>query len=117
LKTPLRNGAKSGPQSAHKVRATYRQLPPKLQFGLRLLARATDQRRADLIEQAVTAALDDHRSHGQTILEIVEQAWVAEDEDARLAIVLEHAPTLVPYDDYLRLTGKSGRADGHGPLH
>lgn len=78
-------------------------LPPKLKFGLDLLARAQHRSLSQAMEWALQIGLYNYEVSGlgaeeQTIGSIVDFAWVHKRECDRLIAVYTFAPSLLPFE-------------------
>lgn len=76
-------------------------LPPKLKFGLELLARAQHRSLSQAVEWAVQVGLNSFEADrdGTTLGRVLDEAWSKESEAERLLAIYRRAPMLLSFED------------------
>jgi len=76
-------------------------LPPKLKFGLELLARAQHRSLSQAVEWAVQVGLNsfDVDNEGETLGSLLETAWAEQMPERRLLAIYQRAPTLLTFEE------------------
>ena len=76
-------------------------LPPKLKFGLEMLARAQHRSLSQAVEWAVQVGLNSFEAdrEGLTLGQVLDDAWEQHGEPARILTIYRHAPMLLSFED------------------
>lgn len=105
-KKPTKKPAKKAPgrpkkAPEEKLEQFSIRLPPKLKFGLELLARAQNRSLSQAVEWAVQVGMNsfDVDRDGTSLGEVVERAWAEPNEAARILRIYGWVPTLLPFED------------------
>lgn len=93
------------PRNPDKPEQFSIRLPPKLKFGLELLARAQHRSLSQAVEWALQVGLNNYEVgyNGDTIPtigSIVEKAWSHDHEADRLRVIYNQSPTLLSFEDF-----------------
>lgn len=97
-------GGRPRKDAADKLEQFSIRLPPKMKFGLELLARAQHRSLSQAVEWALQVGLANHVVNVQldtSVADLVDKAWDARNPYERARVIYDLAPTLCEYDDYV----------------
>ena len=78
-------------------------LPPKLRYGLELLARAQHRSLSQAVEWALQVGLHQHEVDASigSLGDVLDRAWDEQSEFKRLRALYYMSPTLLPFEDFV----------------